>query len=72
METALPDIIWVGLSTQKQEEFMAASFRRFPCKIMVGVGAACVLHTGHVKDAPKWIKDAGLQWAPPALAGTGA
>lgn len=63
LESALPDIIWVGLSTPKQEKFMAANFRRFSCKIMIGVGAAFDIHTGHVKDAPQWIKDAGLQWA---------
>jgi N-acetylglucosaminyldiphosphoundecaprenol N-acetyl-beta-D-mannosaminyltransferase len=63
MKTALPDVVWVGLSTPKQEKFMAANFRRLPCKIMIGVGAAFDIHTGHVKDAPKWIKDAGLQWA---------
>jgi N-acetylglucosaminyldiphosphoundecaprenol N-acetyl-beta-D-mannosaminyltransferase len=63
IDAALPDIVWVGLSTPKQEKFMAANFRRFPSKIMVGVGAAFDIHTGHVKDAPKWIKDAGLQWA---------
>jgi N-acetylglucosaminyldiphosphoundecaprenol N-acetyl-beta-D-mannosaminyltransferase len=63
METALPDIVWVGLSTPKQEKFMAANFRRLPCKIMVGVGAAFDIHTGYLQDAPKWIKDAGMQWA---------
>jgi N-acetylglucosaminyldiphosphoundecaprenol N-acetyl-beta-D-mannosaminyltransferase len=63
MESTAPDIVWVGLSTPKQEKFMAANFQRLPCKIMVGVGAAFDIHTGHVKDAPKWIKDAGLQWA---------
>jgi N-acetylglucosaminyldiphosphoundecaprenol N-acetyl-beta-D-mannosaminyltransferase len=63
MGTTLPDIIWVGLSTPKQEKFMAANIRRLHCKVMVGVGAAFDIHTGHVKDAPKWIKDAGLQWA---------
>ncbi len=62
LETALPDIIWVGLSTPKQEKFMAANFRRFSCKFMIGVGAAFDIHTGHVKDAPQWIKNAGLQW----------
>jgi N-acetylglucosaminyldiphosphoundecaprenol N-acetyl-beta-D-mannosaminyltransferase len=60
---ASPDIVWVGLSTPKQETFMAENFQRLPGKIMVGVGAAFDIHTGHVKDAPKWIKDAGLQWA---------
>lgn len=63
METTQPDVVWVGLSTPKQERFMASSFRRLPCKVMVGVGAAFDIHTGHVKDAPQWIKDAGLQWA---------
>ena len=63
LESALPDIIWVGLSTPKQEKFMAANFQRLSCRIMVGVGAAFDIHTGHLKDAPQWIKDAGLQWA---------
>ncbi|MGA9977907.1 MAG: WecB/TagA/CpsF family glycosyltransferase [Candidatus Sulfotelmatobacter sp.] len=63
MEAALPDIVWVGLSTPKQEKFMAENFLRLPCKLMIGVGAAFDIHTGHVKDAPDWIKNAGLQWA---------
>jgi GDP-D-mannose 3',5'-epimerase len=63
LEAALPDIVWVGISTPKQEKFMADNFRRLPCKVMIGVGAAFDIHTGHVKDAPEWIKAAGLQWA---------
>jgi N-acetylglucosaminyldiphosphoundecaprenol N-acetyl-beta-D-mannosaminyltransferase len=63
LETALPDIVWVGLSTPKQEKFMAANFQRLSTTIMVGVGAAFDIHTGRLKDAPQWIKDAGLQWA---------
>jgi len=63
MEAALPDIVWVGLGTPKQERFMAENFERLPGKIMVGVGAAFDFHTGRVKDAPQWIKHAGLQWA---------
>jgi N-acetylglucosaminyldiphosphoundecaprenol N-acetyl-beta-D-mannosaminyltransferase len=72
LETTLPDIVWVGLSTPKQEKFMAANFRRLPCTIMVGVGAAFDIHTGHVKDAPKWIKDGWTAVGPPALPGAGA
>jgi N-acetylglucosaminyldiphosphoundecaprenol N-acetyl-beta-D-mannosaminyltransferase len=63
LEAARPDIVWVGLSTPKQERFMADNFHRLRCKIMIGVGAAFDIHTGHLKDAPKWVKDAGLQWA---------
>ena len=57
-----PDVIWVGLSTPKQEEFMAENLGSLNCKIMIGVGAAFDIHTGHVKDAPQWIKILGLQW----------
>jgi N-acetylglucosaminyldiphosphoundecaprenol N-acetyl-beta-D-mannosaminyltransferase len=58
-----PDIVWVGLSTPKQERFMAANLHRLACKVMVGVGAAFDIHTGRVSDAPNWVKNAGLQWA---------
>jgi N-acetylglucosaminyldiphosphoundecaprenol N-acetyl-beta-D-mannosaminyltransferase len=57
-----PDYFWVGLSTPKQEHFMAESSGSLNCKIMLGVGAAFDIHTGRVKDAPDWIKKSGLQW----------
>jgi len=57
-----PDILWVGLSTPKQEEFMAENLHLLNCKIMIGVGAAFDIHTGRVKDAPQWVKSAGFQW----------
>jgi N-acetylglucosaminyldiphosphoundecaprenol N-acetyl-beta-D-mannosaminyltransferase len=57
-----PDVFWVGLSTPKQERFMATYLRKLDLKLMVGVGAAFDLHTGHMKDAPRWMKNSGLQW----------
>jgi N-acetylglucosaminyldiphosphoundecaprenol N-acetyl-beta-D-mannosaminyltransferase len=57
------DILWVGLSTPKQEHFMAEYINRLNCKLMIGVGAAFDMHTGQIKDAPKWMKNSGLQWA---------
>jgi N-acetylglucosaminyldiphosphoundecaprenol N-acetyl-beta-D-mannosaminyltransferase len=57
-----PDIIWVGLSTPKQERFMARYLPVLDTKLMIGVGAAFLFHTGAIKDSPKWIKHAGLQW----------
>ena len=57
-----PDIIWVGISTPRQECFMAEYLNRLDTKIMVGVGAAFDLHTGHLKDSPQWVKAAGMQW----------
>jgi N-acetylglucosaminyldiphosphoundecaprenol N-acetyl-beta-D-mannosaminyltransferase len=57
-----PDIIWVGLSTPKQERFMARYLPMLDTKLMIGVGAAFLFHTGAIRDSPEWIKRAGLQW----------
>jgi len=57
-----PDIIWVGLSTPKQEHFMAKFLPRLACGVMIGVGAAFDIHTGRLNDAPQWMKKTGLQW----------
>ncbi len=57
-----PDIFWVGLSTPKQERLMADLFGKLDTKVMIGVGAAFDVHTGRTKDAPAWVKQAGLQW----------
>jgi N-acetylglucosaminyldiphosphoundecaprenol N-acetyl-beta-D-mannosaminyltransferase len=57
-----PDVIWVGISTPKQERFMASYIEKLDVKLMVGVGAAFDIHTGRIKDAPNWMKQAGMQW----------
>ncbi|HEU5403797.1 MAG TPA: WecB/TagA/CpsF family glycosyltransferase [Terriglobales bacterium] len=62
IETAAPDIVWVGLSTPKQEKFMAEYLPLLRTKLMIGVGAAFDLHTGRIKDCDDWMKRAGLQW----------
>ena len=62
VQAGKPDFFWVGLSTPKQERFMAEYINRLPVKIMMGVGAAFDIHTGGIKDSPTWVKNAGLQW----------
>jgi len=57
-----PDIIWVGISTPKQEKFMRRYLPELETRLMFGVGAAFDFHTGHIQDCPEWIKRAGLQW----------
>jgi N-acetylglucosaminyldiphosphoundecaprenol N-acetyl-beta-D-mannosaminyltransferase len=58
-----PDLFWVGLSTPKQERFMAAHISHLATKVMIGVGAAFDIHTGRLRDAPDWMKNLGLQWS---------
>jgi N-acetylglucosaminyldiphosphoundecaprenol N-acetyl-beta-D-mannosaminyltransferase len=60
--TLRPEIIWVGLSTPKQERFMSEMIGRLDCRLMIGVGAAFDIHTNRINDAPTWMKNSGLQW----------
>jgi N-acetylglucosaminyldiphosphoundecaprenol N-acetyl-beta-D-mannosaminyltransferase len=57
-----PDIVWVGISTPKQERFMAKYIPLLDVKLMFGVGAAFDFHTGRIRDCADWIKRSGLQW----------
>lgn len=59
---ARPDFFWVGLSTPKQERFMAAYHGRLAAKIMLGVGAAFDMHSGRTTQAPRWVQRSGLEW----------
>jgi N-acetylglucosaminyldiphosphoundecaprenol N-acetyl-beta-D-mannosaminyltransferase len=57
-----PDIIWVGLSTPKQEKFMAQYWERLDTTLLFGVGAAFDFHAGRVRQAPRWMQRSGLEW----------
>jgi N-acetylglucosaminyldiphosphoundecaprenol N-acetyl-beta-D-mannosaminyltransferase len=62
VRAAQPDILWVGLSTPKQEKFMAEFLPRLDVTLMIGVGAAFDFHSGRVKQAPRWMQRTGLEW----------
>ena len=57
-----PDFLWVGLSTPKQERFMAAYGSRLAATVLLGVGAAFDFHAGRVSQAPRWIQRSGFEW----------
>jgi N-acetylglucosaminyldiphosphoundecaprenol N-acetyl-beta-D-mannosaminyltransferase len=57
-----PDMTWVGLSTPKQERFMADYLGKLDTTVMFGVGAAFDFHSKVVKQAPRWIQRSGFEW----------
>jgi len=63
INAAQPDIVWVGISTPKQERWMAEHVARLNAPVLVGVGAAFDFHAGLKKQAPKWMQKSGLEWA---------
>lgn len=56
------ELVWVGLSTPKQERWMAAHRERLNAPALFGVGAAFDFHAGLVPQAPPWMQRNGLEW----------
>jgi len=59
---AAPDVLWVGLSTPKQEMWMREHRDRLGVPVMVGVGAAFDFLSAHKRQAPQWMREHGLEW----------
>ncbi|MEQ1897770.1 MAG: WecB/TagA/CpsF family glycosyltransferase [Vicinamibacterales bacterium] len=65
-----PHFFWVGLSTPKQERFMAGFLERHGTSlqldrqgfVMIGVGAAFDFEAGLVAEAPRWLRGSGFEW----------
>jgi N-acetylglucosaminyldiphosphoundecaprenol N-acetyl-beta-D-mannosaminyltransferase len=56
------ELVFVGISTPKQEYWMAAHKAVLPGRVMLGVGAAFDFHAGQVRQAPSWMQRNGLEW----------
>ena len=59
---AAPDIVWVGLGTPKQERWMHEHAGLFHGAVLVGVGAAFNIVQGRRRQAPRWMREHGLEW----------
>lgn len=62
IRTSGATLVLIGISTPKQEKWMADHRHCFPGTVMAGVGAAFDFHAGRVRQAPKWVQGAGLEW----------
>jgi N-acetylglucosaminyldiphosphoundecaprenol N-acetyl-beta-D-mannosaminyltransferase len=62
IEQARPDIVWVGLSTPKQERWMSENCERLSPCVLVGVGAAFDFLSNRKRQAPHWMREHGLEW----------
>ena len=62
IEEASADILWVGLSTPKQEKWMHENRSKLDVPVMLGVGAAFDINSGTTRQAPIWMRENGLEW----------
>lgn len=59
---ANPDVLWVGLGSPKQDYWMRNHRGRLDVPVMIGVGAAFDFIAGTKRQAPLWMRRAGLEW----------
>lgn len=57
------DMVWVGLSTPKQERWMSQFLPLLDVPVLLGVGAAFDIHSGNLRQAPPRLQKMGLEWA---------
>jgi N-acetylglucosaminyldiphosphoundecaprenol N-acetyl-beta-D-mannosaminyltransferase len=62
INAARPDLVWVGIGTPKQDFWMAHFRPRLDAPVLIAVGAAFNFHAGQVRQAPRWMMGAGLEW----------
>jgi len=62
IKKASPDILWVGISTPKQEHWMAKFVHKLNVPVLIGVGAAFDFLSGRKKQAPLWMQKNGVEW----------
>lgn len=62
IDQARADIVWVGLGSPKQELWMHSARPLLDAPVLCGVGAAFDFHAGRVSQAPRWLRDHGLEW----------
>lgn len=60
---AAPDVVFVGLGFPRQEQLIAAVCKALPHAWFVGCGAAIGFAAGTLARAPRWMQQAGLEWA---------
>jgi N-acetylglucosaminyldiphosphoundecaprenol N-acetyl-beta-D-mannosaminyltransferase len=63
INSTAPDIVWVGLSTPKQEYWMASHRGRLNASVIIGTGAAFDFLSGTKRQAPRWMQRSSLEWA---------
>lgn len=62
IDAAKAQVVWIGLSTPKQEQFAWQLAQLTRVHYIVAVGAAFDFHTDQIQQAPRWMQQMGLEW----------
>jgi N-acetylglucosaminyldiphosphoundecaprenol N-acetyl-beta-D-mannosaminyltransferase len=62
LHAAKPDILFVGMSTPKQEKWIASNLKNLEVPVSIGIGAAFDFMSGRIPRAPLFFQKTGLEW----------
>jgi len=62
VELSSPHVLWVGLSSPKQEKWIEEHRHHLRIPVMLAVGAAFDMNSGKTTRAPGWMRKSGLEW----------
>jgi N-acetylglucosaminyldiphosphoundecaprenol N-acetyl-beta-D-mannosaminyltransferase len=57
-----PDVLWIGISSPKQEEWIFNSIEKLDIKMACCVGAVFDFYSGEINRAPVWMQNHYLEW----------
>jgi N-acetylglucosaminyldiphosphoundecaprenol N-acetyl-beta-D-mannosaminyltransferase len=59
---ATPDLLFVAISSPRKERFLGEHGRALGVPFVMGVGGSIDIVAGVTRRAPKWMRNAGLEW----------
>lgn len=62
INAAKPDVVWIGLGCPKQEKWAYEHRDLLNVPILAAVGQAFDIHSGLAPQAPRWMRESGLEW----------
>jgi len=57
-----PDLVWIGISSPKQDYFINAHVSKLKHGILLGVGGVFDYLSENKKKSPEWVKKIGFRW----------
>lgn len=63
LHSARPDLVYSCFGFPKQELVIAALRERLPSAWFLGLGGSLAIVSGRTPRAPRWIQEAGMEWA---------
>ena len=62
INTASPDVLWVGLTAPKQEKWIFENISKLNVSFAGAIGAVFDFCAGNISRAPNWMQKSGLEW----------